>query len=179
MAHGIKHNETSETDPTLLGWGRSLGLVLFGSLGIVVIAATALLPAYASYERARYELACEQARTEYLQRCIRVNERLQDAARNDPVFIERLLIAQGQMVRTDTVPFDDETSELTSPDILDVPPPVMPEKPDQALLVTAQRLSQPRTQRGLYLLGACLVLVAMVISAPPKPDDDAPSRLTV
>jgi hypothetical protein len=179
MDHGIKHNDSSDSDSAVLGWGRSLGLVIFGSVGVAVIAATALLPAYASYERARYERDCQRARTEYLQRCIRVNDRLQEAARTDPVFIERLLLAQGQMVSTNSVPFDDASTELLSPDILNIPPPVMPEKPDQALLVMAQRLSEPGKQRGAYLIGAVLILIAMLISAPPRTDNEPPSRLTI
>ncbi len=145
---------------------RLIGTVILGALGVAIIAATALLPAYASLQMVEYRRDCEAARAEHLQAQVRVNRLVLAAAENDPTFIKRLALSQGELVPTDEVAFG-PTSVTPAPDVVIPPVPPAPKPPEQWLINIADRIEGPRVSGGLYLLGAAVLLATMLMFAPP------------
>ena len=145
---------------------RLVGTIILGALGVAVIAATALLPACASLQMVEYRRDCEAARAEHLQAQVRVNRLVLAAAENDPTFIKRLALSQGELVPTDEVAFG-PTSVTAEPDVVVLPAPPAPRPPQQWLINIADRIEGPRVSYGLYVLGAAVLLATMLLFAPP------------
>lgn len=145
---------------------RLVGTIILGALGVAVIAAAALLPAYASLQMVEYRRDCEAARAEHLQAQVRVNRLMLAAAEDDPTFIKRLALSQGELVPTDEVAFG-PTSVGGEPDVVIPPAPPAPKPPRRWLINIADRIEEPGVSHGLYLLGAAVLLATMLLFAPP------------
>ena len=139
-----------------------IGSLLLGGLGVAIIAATALLPAYASLLTQQHHRDCEAARAEYLAAQVRANGNVLAAAESDPVFVKRLALSQGELVATDEVPFG-PIATASIPDVVIPPAPLAPQPPPQWLLAMAGRIDKPGMTRGLYATGAAVLLAAMVL----------------
>ncbi len=150
---------------------RLIGTIILGGFGVALIAATALLPAYASLRTQQYRRDREAANVAYMQAHIRGNGNVLAAAASDPVFIERLALSIGELVPTDKVPFG-PSGMATTPDVVIPAEPTPPQPPPQWLLATAERIDRPGISRGLYVMGAGVLLATMLLfgSAPPARD---------
>ena len=151
---------------------RLAGTILLGGLGVAIIAATALLPAYASLRTQQYHRDREAAQAKFLAAQVRANRNVLAAAETDPVFVERLALSQGELVATDKAPFG-PVAAATIPDVLIPPAPPAPDPPPQWLLAMARRVDTPAMTRGLYATGAAALLTAMLLFGRPVP---APRR---
>jgi len=136
---------------------------------MAIIAATMLVPAYASLKTSQYERNREGAAVVYLQAQVDANERVLAAAEGDPVFIKRLAISQGVLVPTDEIPFG-PARPSAAPDVVIPPAPQAPEPPPQWLIATANRIEQGGMNRVLYLLGGAVLLATMLLFAHPRYD---------
>jgi hypothetical protein len=147
-----------------------LGMLVLAGTGIAVIAAAGLLPAYASLKDAQYQRHCQAIETEHLRQLNEASANLIAGVENDPLLRERIAIEQGGHVPSNGTRV--ESSVESRPDRIYVAPPVMPDPPAGRVMDLAKRISRPGTRRGLYLMGACLILVGMLLGAPAH--DDSP-----
>lgn len=156
---------------------RLAGTILLGGLGVAIIAATALLPAYASLQTQQYHRDREAAQAQFLAAQVRANRNVLAAAETDPVFVERLALSQGELVATDKAPFG-PAGAATIPDVVIPPAPPAPKPPPQWLLAMVQRIDTPAMTRGLYATGAAVLLTAMLLfgRAVPAPCRRPPQR---
>jgi hypothetical protein len=147
-----------------------LGMLILGGAGLAIIAATALLPAYASLRNAQHQRDCLAVETEYIRACNEACENRVRAAETDPLYRERIAIEQGGYVPTTGTPL--ASTVESHPDHVYVTRPPMPPAPSGRVFEIAQRLTKPGLRRGLYLMGACLILVGMLLGSPAPAEDD-------
>lgn len=152
----------------LAAGGRMTGFVMLAGLGMAILAGVVLLPAWARLAWTEYERDCLAATVKDEQAARRTLDRMIGTIDTDPILNKRLAMAQlgyrpvGQVViRDDTLP--------------PVPPPgavipaehPRPEPPSPALTRAAQRVGNPPTRRGLYLMSAAALLGAVMLFGPP------------
>jgi hypothetical protein len=169
MASGTSNSMNTSTPTTastvVVG---VLGMLVLAGTGIAVIAAAALLPAYASLKDDQYQRDCQAVETEHLRRLTEANANFVAGVENDPLLRERIAIEQGGHVPLNGTPID--SAVASRPDHIYVTAPPMPTPATGRLLQIAQRISRPGTRRGLYLMGACLILVGVLLGGPAEDD---------
>ncbi|KKN66466.1 hypothetical protein LCGC14_0471240 [marine sediment metagenome] len=156
----------------------AFGFCVIGALALAVVAATVLVPAYASLLAVRYERESLAARNADMAAHLVAGQRMVEAAQQDTTFIQRLALSQGEFVPANRrVLAGSGDGQLATPDVVAPTPTLRPAAPPRWLTTAAFRLSRPATRRGLLLLSAGLMLTAAVTFAPASTRKNAPSSV--
>jgi len=151
--------------------GRVIGFCLLSGAALGLFATTVLLPEYARMVRAEYELARQQAANADLQALIQANQRLIGALPDNAVLTKRLAMSQFGLLPADEVVMVANYAAGPRPPVMALTTPHQrPQRPDARLMGLAQRLSKPRTRRGLLLLAAAAVLAALFLFPAREPE---------
>ena len=138
--------------------GRGVGFIVLAGLGMAIIAALVLMPAWASTVRAESDLAVDRPYIERSRKTLAAGARLNNALPHDPVVTERL--AKGTVRQ----------------DLLHAPPIEYPPEPSGWMLGLADKLAQPKTRRGLFFVACVALAGAMFLFAPPPVRQASRSR---
>ena len=157
-------------------WVNALGFMTFSLAAVALLAGVVLLPAYADMRDARHQRELVACRNADLQAQYDAGEMVIDAAQNDPMFLKRLAISQGEFIlagqQTIHMPADSST---VRPDVISPPPTPRPAAPPTWIRHAATRASRPETQRGLLMMAAGLLVIAGLVFTGRLSGDDAPT----
>ncbi|RPI60997.1 MAG: hypothetical protein EHM48_06355 [Planctomycetaceae bacterium] len=172
MESGQKDNLTEEPGAGLkvvFGFGRFVGFALLAGPALLILAAMVLLPAYKSLSATQYALTCQQVDNDWYKKRIAANERLIKTSTGDEILTTRVLMEQRRVVPPNVIVVDDPKTTTSLPPGTVIPPPkVYPAKPTNAWLAIAEKVKDPATRRGLFLLSGLAMLAAMFLFAPPQ-----------
>ena len=144
--------------------GRLAGFCLLAGMAVAIFAAALLLPEYGRTVQAEYELARQQAVNTDLESLIQAHRRLIEDLPSSPVLTKRLAMNQlGLWPADELVVAASDRSLRPPPGMVITQPHPRPSQPDGKMLDLAQRLSKPRTRRGLFLLAAAALLAAIFL----------------
>ena len=127
-----------------------MGFVVLAGLGMAIIAALVLMPAWANVVRAEHDLAVKRANIEHSRKIVAAGARLNNAIPHDRVVNERLV------------------KGTVRQDLIHTPPVKYPPEPNGWLLGLADKLAQPKTRRGLFFVACVALAGAMFLFAPPS-----------
>jgi len=147
--HGTEANAHSDRDLLRHAIGRGLGFIILAGLGMAIIAALVLMPAWASAVRAEANLAVESARTMHHENKIATKARLINATPHDPILTKRL--AKGAAVS----------------DLIHAPELQAPPKPSGWELDLADKITETKNRRGLFCVAIVSLAGAMLLFGPP------------
>jgi len=148
--------------------GRGVGFALLSGAALVVFAAVVLLPERARLARVRYELGCEQARTADQEAMVAAQERVIADLLTDPVLIKRVAMSQCDMwPENAAVAVESGRRPSLPPHAVRPFRHARPEPPSRWLLGAEARLRNPPVRRGLLLMAAGLLSVAIFLFAAP------------
>jgi hypothetical protein len=161
-------------------WVNALGFVTFSLAAAALLAAVVLLPAYSDLRNVRHQRELSACRNADLQARYDAGELVIEAAQNDPTFMKRLAISQGEFIPSgQQIIHMPQDSSAVRPDVIAPPPTPRPDAPPRWIRHAAGRVSRPDTRRGLLLMAAGLLVVAglffsgRVSDDPPASDVDA------
>jgi hypothetical protein len=144
-----------------------VGFLLLASLAVGLLAVTVLVPAYARLAEVRCERDTLAAHNADMAARALANDRLITAAESDPVFITRLAISHGELIPTNERIIASAGGPASPPpDVIAIAPADRPVPPAPWLRGAAARLDRPRTQRGMLLLAAGVLLAAGLMFSP-------------
>lgn len=175
QAPGTKTKRDANTqDAFLPGWfhatGRLVGFVLISGTAVAILAAVVLLPRYAQLKRLEYRVGCKRAETAELRQLVGDQEHVIAAACSDPVLIRRLAINQCDMWPADAAVMPAPSGPVAPPHAIAPEPVARPRPPATWLLSAAARLQRPAHRRGLLLIAAALMgLAVLVFAGKPEP----------
>ena len=148
--------------------GRSIGFLFFAAPAMAILAALVLLPAYKKYAVQQYVLECKRVEVTEADQCIAANERLELAAKNDPLYISRLMMSQSTLMPANEVVVEDPENSSKPPLMIAPDPLPRPDPPNNALLQYAAKLEGPKTKRGLLLIAVGGVMAGLFLFSPPS-----------
>jgi hypothetical protein len=155
-------------DRRCLALARCAGFLLYAAMGLGLLAAMILLPAYARMLEGRYERDRHAAAVADRQRRIAANERFIRACSLDRVLTRRLIAAQAGRVPANVVIFADPRDRgEPMPAVTLTRRAPRPRPPDGTLVRAAERLENPATRRGLFAVAVACLAVAFLVFAPP------------
>ena len=141
-----------------------VGFCLLAGAALAIFATAVLVPEYARVLEAQYELARQEATNADLKALIESNDRLIAALPENPVLTKRLAMNQfGLLPENEIVLVDDRAPRRLPPGTALTKPHPRPEPPNKQLMGIVQRLTRPRTRRGLLLLAAAAMLAALFL----------------
>jgi len=146
---GIRAEETTAAPDVAGSIVRGVGFAVLAGLAMAIIAPLVLLPAYANAIRAEHDLARKRAEVAHNRKIVAAGARLNSAIPHDRVINERLIKGT---VRSG---------------LLNIPNVNYPPKPNGWLLNVADRVSRPKTRRGLFFAACVSMAGAMFLFAPP------------
>ncbi|MBL7218817.1 MAG: hypothetical protein ISS69_01765 [Phycisphaerae bacterium] len=129
--------------------GRGVGFVVLAGLGMAIIAALVLMPAWANVVRAEHDLAVKRANIAHSRKLVAAGARLNNAIPHDRVVNERLV------------------KGTVRQDLIHNPPVEYPPEPSGWRLGLADKLAQPKTRRGLSFVAYVALAGAMFLFIPP------------
>ncbi|MDP6637057.1 MAG: hypothetical protein QGG42_19325 [Phycisphaerae bacterium] len=129
--------------------GRGVGFIVLAGLAMVIIAALVLIPAWASLIRTEHELAVKRADIEHSKKVVAAGARLNNAIPHDRVVNERLV------------------KGTVREDLLHTPPVEYPPEPNDWRLKLADKLTQPKTRRGLSFVAYVALAGGFFLFVPP------------
>jgi len=143
-------------------------------MGLGMLAALVLLPAWCKLRAAQYELERTRARTAELQAELETWRRLNEQAADDPAHLQHLA-----QVHFGWAP----ANEHTPPNSARPPLPALsavepvrvtarprPTSPNDWLARAAARMQAPGPRRGIFLLSAMCLAAAFLLFPPPAPN---------
>ena len=144
--------------------GCLVGFCSLAGVSVALFAVVLLLPDYARLQRARYELARQEAANADLAALLRANERLIANLPDDPVLTKRLAMNQlGLWPENEVVLLHDGRPRRMPPGLVLTDAHPRPKPPGGWLMHAARRMTNPPTRRGLLLLAAAAMLAALFL----------------
>ncbi len=147
--HGTEAKAYPDRAPLSQAIGRGLGFIILAGLGMAILAALVLIPAWANAVRAQASLAVETARTVHQENKIATRARLINATPYDPIVTRRL--AKGAAV-----------NDLVHAPALEAQP-----QPSGWELELADKITQTKTRRGLFFVAIVSLAGAIFLFGPP------------
>lgn len=166
--HGTRVSLPAPPDGVLFAAGRMIGFVALAGLGMAIVAALVLLPGYVRMQTALYERDCERIASAELEATAGANARLIADLPSNPVLTKRLAMSQGDLLPDNEVIVSKGQPTHPPPDVVVPARYARPAPPDGWAFAAAVKLQNPPTRRGLMLLAAGALLVAMFLFAPPE-----------
>lgn len=153
----------------LFACGRMVGFALFAGLGLAILAAIVLLPAYRRTCRARYQRDRAAARVARLEAEASTKARLAQALPHDRTLTVQLMAVQaGRLPAEERILAASAPRPQTLEQMIRLPEPAPPAPPDGPLIAAAGRLANPATRRGLFFIAAVSLTAAFLLFAPPS-----------
>lgn len=163
----------------LMAFGRLLGFLVLAAPAIVILAGVILLPVYERLCNTRYEYEKLKAQVADAEKRVRSNDLLIEGLASDPVMTKRTAMNATPLVPHEEVVVHDPTLPRSTPGVIEIPRTPPPQPPNSILYRLGVRLEKPATRRGLFLLAAGAMLVALFIFAPPQQrKEDVQDQLT-
>ncbi|HUS47003.1 MAG TPA: hypothetical protein VM098_02700 [Phycisphaerae bacterium] len=168
---GVCAEQSRPARPTglLFAVGRLVGFSLFAGLATTIFAGIILLPPYASYVQARYERDCLAAEVADLAALVATKDRFIAAMPHDRVFAKTLMMSHARITPPDEVVLTDPKAQPVAPSesvyAKRHPRPAQPEGP---LLQMAGKIERPAVRRGLCVLAALSLAMALFLFSSPK-----------
>ncbi|MCK5114506.1 MAG: hypothetical protein KAR11_07080 [Phycisphaerae bacterium] len=147
---------------------RYAGLVLLCGVGMGILAAVVLLPPYAELLRTRHNKECEALRLKEAERTIAAMDRYGEDVVSDPLLTRRQawntmgLKSENDVIVKSQNPDEKKTAPLTLSPIKYQDPPL----PNPRIMHLAGKVQQPKTQRGMIMLGVLMVITSLLLFAP-------------
>jgi len=126
-----------------------VGFIVLAGLGMAILAALVLMPAWANVVRAEHDLTVKRANIEHSRKIVAAGARLNNAIPHDRVVNERLV------------------KGTVRQDLIHNPPVEYPPEPSGWRLELADKLAQPKTRRGLSFVAYVALAGAMFLFIPP------------
>lgn len=171
---GRQRRETNEPAEerrpgVLFAFGRMVGFLVFAAIGLGILAAIVLLPAYDRMRAARYERDRASASVERLEAELSTKARLAEALPHDrELTIQLMAIHTGRMPADEMIYGDPALRPATLEQMIHLPEPQGPARPDGPLVSAAGRIENARTRRGLFAMSAIAMATALLLFAPPS-----------
>ncbi|MDP6546083.1 MAG: hypothetical protein QGH60_19045 [Phycisphaerae bacterium] len=129
--------------------GRAVGFSILAGLAMAIVATLVLMPAWANAVRAEHDLAVKRAEIEYSRRVVAAGARLNNAIHHDRVVNERLVkgTVRQNLIHTQPVEY--------------------PPAPGGWRMELADKLAQPKTRRGLFVVAFVALAGGMFLFVPP------------
>ena len=138
--------------------GRGVGFIILAGLGMAIIAALVLMPAWAGVVDVRHARDMRKASDQHVEKYTQTEARLINATPHDPILTERL--ARGTSVQ----------------DLIHAPKFTPPPTPSGWELELADKLAQTKTRRGLFCVAIVSLGGAMFLFGPPPIKRPSQSR---
>jgi hypothetical protein len=149
--------------------GRLGGFVLLAGLGLGLLAATVLLPAWSRLAWVRYDRDCLQANVQDERAAAATLDRLVAAADRDITLNRRLAMCElGLLPVGEVVVFDPNLPPAVAPGSILPHRHPRPTPPSAALTHVARRLGHGPTRRGMLLMAFAAIAGACLLFGPPK-----------
>jgi hypothetical protein len=165
---GIRHSPRPSPDGLLFAAGRMVGFAALAGLAMATVAALVLLPAYARMRLAIYERDCDRVTAAELRATANANAHLIADLPTNPVLTKRLAMSQGDLLPDNEVIVFKSQPLRPPPDVIIPVRYLRPAPPEDWMIRAAAKVQNPPTRRGLLLLAAGALLVAMFLFAPPE-----------
>ena len=173
-----KNDNSNSSSPFgfVFALGRFVGFALLAVPAILIVASVVLLPAYQSMLNTLHQRDCARADNEAIKAYIAQTERLIRQAPEDEQLTMRLRMAYDRVVAPNEVTVEDPPLPPSTPGVVRVIRGKKPPAPSGLLLSMADKVQDPSTRRGLFLLAGLAMLGAIFLFAPAdkyKQDPDA------
>jgi hypothetical protein len=183
-ADGFEPDEATAEEKTFFfpRWFRAVcrlvGFLLLALPAVGILAALVLLPEYAAWKNDVYQRDLVAAETADLESLKEAQERLVQAAYDDPVFIKRLAMWNLNLLPANEQVLDSLLPPAPPPGRVTIVPHPRPAPPDDPFLRAAAKVSLPPdatspeyqeragTRRGLFVVSAGLLLFAVLLFGP-------------
>lgn len=151
----------------LFGFGRMMGFTLLAAPAMAIIAAVVLLPAYQRMEAKVYLKECARQDNQTYKNFIAARDEMIKHAPEDVNLTREFTIAyEGKLPRNEVVVVDPSAPPPPVPGTIAPRYQDRPAPPGNLLLTMADKIAQPNTRRGLFLLATLAILGAMFLFAP-------------
>ena len=158
-----RRGEPPTAGSRLAAFARWVGFTALAAAALVVLAAVVLVPPYARAIEAEYERQCLAERVRYEEAMIAAYDRFIAAAEYDEALNTRLAMSQLGLFPGDEVVVVDRIGPPRPPGLIIPAGQELPQPPSPKLTHAGQRLSDPRTQRGLLVLSAAAMAGAWLL----------------
>ncbi|MFB3890989.1 MAG: hypothetical protein ACE15C_03080 [Phycisphaerae bacterium] len=151
----------------IFGFGRMVGFLLLAVPALVTIAAITLLPTYQNMMATLHERDVKLANVGTYQDYVAATEKMIGRLPEDEDTTRRLVMLQQRLLpRNEVVMIDPSEKPAPPPGVIVPERRPKPAAPSNMLLSMADKLKNPGTRRGLFLLAAGAMLAAMFLFAP-------------
>ncbi len=150
----------------LYAMGRFVGFCLLAVPALLIVASVVLLPAYQGMLNTLHQRDCIRADNQAIKAYIEQTERLIRQAPEDEQFTLRLRMAYDRVVTPNEVVVEDPSLQPSVPGVVRVVAAPKPPPPSNLLLSMADKVQNPSTRRGLFLLAGLAMLAAVFLFAP-------------
>ncbi len=141
--------------------------MILSGLGVCIVAALVLVPAWADLARAKHRRDCVRAEIKQTEKLIAANERLIKALPEDRVLNERLAMSYlRELPENEVVVLDPEAPASPPPGVVQPAEAMLPAPPSPRLMHMAARLSHRPTRIGLFAMATGLIIVAFCLFPP-------------
>jgi hypothetical protein len=151
----------------IFGFGRMVGFLLLAVPALATIGAITLLPTYQSMMASLHQRDVRQAEIGTSQDFVVATEKMISRLPEDEDTTRRLVMLQQRLLpRNEVVMIDPGEKPAPPPGVIVPDRRAKPAAPSDMFLSMADKLKNPGTRRGLFLLAAGAMLAAMFLFAP-------------
>ena len=157
-----------------IGWLlRMIFFCLLAGASLAILAGVLLLPEYAKLQEARYELARQEAVNADLTSLTEANARLIAALPGNEVLAKRMAMNQYGLWPENELVVVNPSRPRLPPGLVYYQRHPRPSPPDGPLIAAAQRVSNVKTRRALWVAGTVAMIAAILLFVPRHTRRDA------
>jgi len=149
---------------------RYVGFVCLCGVGMGILAAVVLLPPYSEFLEIQHRNKCGALRLKESEGKIAANDRFYDAAGANELITRRLALSTMGLKSDDDIVVKSQpnaATKIASVSLAAIKYPDPP-APDRRIMYLAAKLRQPKTRFGLLMLSGLMIILSLLLFAPPS-----------